>query len=267
MLYYLKSDGNLYEYNEDGDRLVHSFPTYMVYYCNESNAFVYWYDNAIWAYSPHSKTVQMLVTAENTCEGADYVFGINTRFLCYRINQQNVITDIETHTTSVIEEPIHNVVVSNDTCIVYQSENYCLMIYFFETRESKQLLEGSAFPIISSCIMDDYLYYVRSEGILYSIPMPDMSDTPIVEEEVVVNTDGNRILGIADTDGAMLCIAVDHNNYTTEPFLLNPYGEMVSVGGPYKLYHGLRGGCKLAHTRNRYIYSLTQTDQFIVGFY
>lgn len=261
--YYINNDGKLFKVSEDGDVFVYKFPTYLVHWSNIQEAIVFYDQNMIYLFDPTKLAFVQKIEVDLRCDRRDqcYVVLASKDCIFLRKNSETYKVQINTHQTEEVFFPIANQLYCNETYSVFQSADY-KHIYAMDLGTNTVFevnCDSTNLPVISACILNDQLYYVRSDGLLH---FTDIGTNNGLKQ---LNTVKN-IVAIAPYNNSLVCVvgkAKEDIIHTSVIFLNN--GKVDVLADSDKPFYAVPGSCKIVISDNEFCYIITTDNNVRCG--
>lgn len=268
-LYYIMRNGQFYLKTKDTDQLLHVFPTHVLCWSDNLTAFLYYDERTIFAYNPLTDTTAsvMKVTGTHNKNHFDYLIGVIDKYVFLRIGTVNYKANLDTKQITALTASVNNCIAIAADTAVYQSDNYkTLSSISCTTNEERVLLyEETTLPVISACIANDVLFYVRSDGLIRSIELNDLNTNTQATLPDDADIYEKKIIALTWTGEKLICVTSENSGdiQKTSVCLVSSDGSYVVVRDADEPNYFVPGSCIIQTNDQKYAYILT-TDNSII---
>lgn len=273
---------NIYVRKNPSDKLVHTFPTKEVRWSDKYRAFLYYDQSTIFSYDPSKDTTKELFEIKweyefwNKNHIKDNIFDSIDKYVFLNLDGKSYKIDLETGDVLPLLEFVDYTIAKNSNMILYKvNEANTIMCHELSTNKEYKINNknfyndtDSSIEIKSACMVDDILYFTKSDRQIYGVQISNEEAKNI--EIFPKNSDitKKKVVGIEWAGENFICVLLDYNKDNGVKNLsvceLYPDGTYDIIRKDDEIYYGtLDITCTIKIQRQRYAY-LVRTDDLVV---
>ena len=260
---YLTSTGDLYSYENGKSQLLKTFPTSIVFACQEMNSLVYLDGStlSLWSYSGNDFSS---LSISDSSESAT-LFAVAGTYALIKCRSHMLCVNLSNGETNIA-----NV----DDCMFLGSTGHIAYIYLQNNSiAALDCAEGTVLysvdwdksDVVSAAICSDVLYLVLFDGSIYT---SDLQLTNIHRLSLPASVNGTtyKIIAVA-SDGKQLLIAGHHQNTEISVFSVHPETLVTTCLATNNGHFSVPSTCHIALQGEVYAYVVTTESpcEFICG--
>lgn len=262
-IYYITQSGTLYTHGQDD--AVFAFPTHLIVWSDNYNAFLYLHGDTLCTYNLNSGTVNEMYkfnidTKDNYADYVIYTYG-NIAYICS--GKECFAFDFKTQECISINNNIKNIIAAKENSIIYTATNN-RDIYILDISSGNTLqlsTKSSDSPIVSACIYNNALLYTCGDGKLSGVSLngEPCNDFPNIS---------NHIVSLATFGDRLFCAVSQTNNnskHVSSLYEIKADGTLKETSSFEAVAWIVPASCKLHIFNHNYIFYVTTSDQVMVG--
>lgn len=269
--------GKAYIRENETDKLVYRFPETEVKWSDKYKSFLYYDKGTIFSFNPSKYSTKTLfkVRSENKDLSKGSIFDVVEQYVFLRFNDTSYKINLDTEEVLPLSYDIRSSIARSRDMIICRTypDNNIMYIDLSTNKEYK--LDNNIFynndlimDIKSACIVEDKLYFTKSDGQIYGVWI---NDGEVKEIEVFPkNSDilKIKVVGIEWTGENFICVFLDYNVDNGSKNLsiceIYPDGSYEIIRGCDQIYNDtLDIPCIIKTQKQRYAY-LVSTDDLVV---
>ena len=272
VVYYVNEGGELYLIDTLGkEAYVEMFSTNSVCWSGESGGFLYLCDDGnIVCYDPISKIERIILNLNDkgvSTSNLDYIICAWRAFVYCKIGRDVYKINILGGDIDGTSRLIQNWISISERGIICQSDDYKTLVLFDPVSSEQQtlLVEESDKPIVTACVVDDIVFYVRSDGKIKQCKMKEDADDSCYKE-MIETMEREYILGIAKSGENLLCVVEEQigNNSVITVFLVLQNGTKEILSRTNEPCYSVPGSCIVKANESVFAYGVT-TDEVVIS--
>ncbi len=278
-IFYSYGGNNIYLRKNHTDKLIHTFPTREVHWSDKFKAFLYYDEGAIFSYDPYKDTTKELYKLEWKYKefGRNRIFDSIDKYVFLKFNDKSYRIDLESLDILPLSEPVDYTIAKNSNMILYKvDQDNTIMCHELSTNKEYKLSNRYFYNktdlnigIKSACMVDDILYYTKSDGQIYAVQINNGEVKSIEEFPKDSDITKKKVVGIERGEENFICVFLNFNKdngvKTLSVCEVYPNGNYEIIRTNEIYYGSLDIPCKVIVQRQRYAYLVKTDDLAVTG--
>jgi hypothetical protein len=260
------------------DKLIYKFPTTNLAWSDKYKSFLYYENGVVLSYNPSKNNTKKVyeVTWEHKESSTNYIFDVIDQYLFLNIDKNSYKIDLETSEVLLLTEYIATTTAKSNDMLIYKKDKGNDIMYLnLSTNKIYKINDknfynhdNSSIDIKSACIVDDILYFTKSDGQIYGVQISNGKAKSIEVFPKSSDISKKKVIGIEYIGESFVCVALDFdsNNGAKNLSVLEVYtdGTYDVIRKDDEIYNNtLDVPCKIKVQGQRYAY-LVSTDDLVV---
>lgn len=267
-LVYLTQEGKLYQQQGENSRMLHDFPTHVLFHREETGELLYYWEGTVRAYDPVSNMDTEKIDLGEAFSGKCFLLGAGDNFF-YLQHEERKRWKVHLDSMEKEETPATELLFSDEEWMIWSDMEGDSLVATNKIfgKESILLLADGAEKnyCISVCRLGDTLLYLRTDGILRHCPLPGASEETINFSKMEEALSREKVLAVAVSGNELICVPGEQegNVCLTVPVVVDSSGSLRKLQAPGKPIYSVPGSCILRVEGHQYAYAVT-TDERII---